>query len=170
MAQGGRAGNALRQFIAPRLHLFPGLRDRIIDGETPPLHRSALVRRPFLRRSLAGRLCPNVPLGDGHRLDDLATAGFLLITTTEPAHDLRQRLVERGTHVLVVDRASELGAWLSDGRSVAALVRPDRTVMQAGQDLAALGLAAPLSFRPQVWEREPIQGPRLSPLDAAAVS
>ena len=43
MTQGGRAGDLLRKAIAPRLHWIPGLRDRLLDSETPPLHRSALV-------------------------------------------------------------------------------------------------------------------------------
>ena len=58
MTQGGRAGGVLRKLIAPRLHWVPGLRDRLLDGETPALRRSALVHRPRFRRSLAGRLCP----------------------------------------------------------------------------------------------------------------
>ena len=84
MTRGGRAGNALRKLIAPRLHLLPGLRERVLDSETPPLHGSALVHRPPARRSLAGRLCPNAALGDGRRLDDLETSGFLLVTTATP--------------------------------------------------------------------------------------
>ena len=66
MTRGGRAGNVLRKLIAPRLHLVPGLRDRILDSETPPLHPSTLVHRSsFGWRSLAGRLCPNALLDDG---------------------------------------------------------------------------------------------------------
>lgn len=42
-----------------------------------------------------------------------------------------------------VDRLSELGRWLSGGGAVAALVRPDHTVMQASPDLAALTVAGP---------------------------
>ena len=45
MTQGGRAGDLLRRAIAPRLHWIPGLRDRLLDSETPPLRRSALVER-----------------------------------------------------------------------------------------------------------------------------
>ena len=143
MTRGGRAGNALRRLIAPRLHLLPGVRERILDSETPPLDRSGLVQRPPARRSLAGRLCPNAVLGDGRRLDDLETMGFLLVTTTTPTTEARGRLAERGTHLLQVDPASALGAWLAGGHATAALVRPDFTVMRAGRDLAALTLSAP---------------------------
>lgn len=143
MTQGGRTGNLLRRLIAPRLHLVPGLRGRILDSETPPLRTCDLVKGSRFARSLAGRLCPNGLAGDGRRLDDSAAAGFLLVTTVTPTEEQRRRLVEHGTRVLEVDPASEVGTWLSEGRSVAALVRPDHTVMQAGQDLAALVLAAP---------------------------
>jgi 3-(3-hydroxy-phenyl)propionate hydroxylase len=143
MTQGGRSGDLLRRLAAPRLHLIPGLRDRILDSESPPLRRSDLVHRPRLGRSLAGRLCPNALVGGGHRLDDVADGGFLLVTTVPPAEEQRERLLERGIRVIEVDPASELGTWLTEGHVVAALVRPDHTVMQAGRDLAALTIAAP---------------------------
>jgi len=143
MTQGGRAGDGLRKVIAPRMHLLPGLRDRILDSETPPLQRCEVVRRTRFTRSLAGRLCPNGLLEDGRRVDDVAGSGFLLVTTAAPSAEQRQRLVERGTQVLEVGQASELGVWLSSGRASAALVRPDGTVMQAGRDLEALTAAAP---------------------------
>ena len=143
MTQGGRAGNALRKLVAPRLHLIPSLRDRILDSETPPLSRSSHVQRPRCTRSLAGQLCPNALLEDGRRLDDLSIRGFLLVTTAAPTCEQRARLGKRGTTLLEVDPGSELGAWLSGGRSVAALVRPDHTVMQSGRDLTALAAATP---------------------------
>ena len=143
MTQGGRAGNVLRQLIAPRMHWVPGLRNRILDSETPALSRSALVHRRRFTRSLAGRLCPNALLGDGRRVDDLSVAGFLLVTTVGPTCEQRQRLFESGAEFVEVDPASELGTWLSGGDSVAALVRPDHTVMRSGRDLAAVMEAAP---------------------------
>jgi 3-(3-hydroxy-phenyl)propionate hydroxylase len=143
MTQGGRAGHALRRLIAPRMHLIPGLRDRILDSETPGLSQCELVHRTRSTRSLAGRLCPNALVEDGRRVDDVTGAGFLLVTTAAPTARQRQSLVERGTHVLEVSPASELGVWLTRGRAVAALVRPDRTVMRAGRDLEALAAAAP---------------------------
>ena len=80
-------------------------------------------------------------------MDDLVGSGFLLVTTGAPTREQRQRLVEQGTHVLEVDAASELGVWLSRGRAIGALVRPDRTVMRAGRDLDALTVAAPRFIR-----------------------
>ncbi|HEY0495361.1 MAG TPA: bifunctional 3-(3-hydroxy-phenyl)propionate/3-hydroxycinnamic acid hydroxylase [Kutzneria sp.] len=58
MTEGGETGNLLRRIVMPRLHLLPGLRNRVLSSETPPLHRSELVQRPRFRRSLAGTLCP----------------------------------------------------------------------------------------------------------------
>jgi 3-(3-hydroxy-phenyl)propionate hydroxylase len=60
MTEGGEFGDLLRRAVMPRLHLVPGLRDRVLSSETPALHRSALVRRPLLRRGLAGTLCPGL--------------------------------------------------------------------------------------------------------------
>ena len=54
MTQGGSAGNALRKLIAPRLHLLPGLRDRILDSETPPLD-ALRPREPSAAREVARR-------------------------------------------------------------------------------------------------------------------
>ena len=143
MTRGGRTGDVLRRVVAPRLHRVPGMHARILDSETPALSGSVLVHRRRFARSLAGQLCPNALLGDGRRLDDLAIAGFLLVTRVAPTCQQRQRLFERGTQVLEVDPASELGTWLSKGDSAAALVRPDHTVMRSGRDLAALAEAAP---------------------------
>jgi 3-(3-hydroxy-phenyl)propionate hydroxylase len=143
MTNGGRSGDLLRRLAAPRVHLIPALRKRILDSESPPLRRSELVHRPRLGRSLAGRLCPNVLVGDGLRLDEVADGAFLLVSTLAPAEEQRERLVERGIRVIEVGAASELGTWLTEGHAVAALVRPDHTVIRAGRDLTALTLAAP---------------------------
>ena len=40
--------------------------------------------------------------------------------------------------MLVADRDTELEKWLRRARVAAAIVRPDRTVMRAGRDPAAL--------------------------------
>lgn len=76
MSQGGRAGDLLRRAIAPRLHRIPGVRERLLDSQTPPLPRSELVHRRRPRKSLNGRLCPNAPLTDGVRYDDMTRGGL----------------------------------------------------------------------------------------------
>ena len=40
MTEGGRTGDILRRLLAPRIHLLPGLRARVLDSATPPLRRS----------------------------------------------------------------------------------------------------------------------------------
>jgi 3-(3-hydroxy-phenyl)propionate hydroxylase len=143
MSQGGRAGDVLRRLIAPRLNWIPGVRERVLDSETPPLHASALVQCGRLRRSLAGRMCPNAVLDDGSRLDDASHLGFLVVTTVQPSAAQQRTLALCGVRLVHARAGSELHAWLSDGHAVAALVRPDHTVMQSGKDLAAVCAAAP---------------------------
>ena len=149
MTRGGRAGDLLRKAIAPRLHWIPGLRDRLLDGETPPLRRSALVGGRGLRTSLNGRLCPNALLADGTRYDDATRGGFVLVTGVPLSPQLRDVLAGRGTEVLEVQPGSPLYQWLADGKATAALVRPDFTVLRAGRDIAELCEAAPKSSLPE---------------------
>ena len=143
MTQGGRAGDLLRRAIAPRLHWIPGLRDRLLDGETPPLRRSALVDGHRPRKSLNGQLCPNAIVGDGDRYDDVTRGGFVLVTGVALSPEQRAVLADRGTEVLAVEPGSPLYTWLADGKASAALVRPDFTVLRAGRDVAQLCEAAP---------------------------
>jgi 3-(3-hydroxy-phenyl)propionate hydroxylase len=143
MTQGGRAGDMLRRAIAPRLHWIPGLRARLLDSETPPLRRSALVEGRGLRKSLNGRLCPNALLADDIRYDDMTRGGFVFVTAVPLSLQQRALLADRGTEVLEVEPGSPLYKWLADGNAAAALVRPDFTVLRAGRDVAGLCAAAP---------------------------
>lgn len=140
MTSGGRAGDLLRGIVVPWMHLLPGLRKRVMDSETPALSPSALVVRPG---SLAGTLCPNPAASDGRRLDAVLGNRFAIITTQRLSDDAIELAESRGATVHLTDPAGELGAWLRRGRATAAIVRPDRTVMQAGQDAAALCAALP---------------------------
>jgi 3-(3-hydroxy-phenyl)propionate hydroxylase len=143
MTAGGRLGNLIRRSLAPRLHLIPGVRTRLVNSSTPPLRRSALIIKAWRSRSLAGSLCPNPVIGDGVRLDTLLGNGFGLITTNllKPAHIEELRL--RGTTAVVAESGTELAQWLRGGGAVAAVVRPDRTVMQTGRRLRPLCDAIP---------------------------
>jgi 3-(3-hydroxy-phenyl)propionate hydroxylase len=143
MTQGGRAGDLLRRAIAPRLHWLPGLRERLLDSETPPLGRSALVEGRGLRKSLNGRLCPNALLAEDIRYDDVTRGGFVFVTGVPLLPQQQAVLAGRGTEVLEVEPGSPLYKWLADGKAVVALVRPDFTVLRAGRDVAALCEAAP---------------------------
>lgn len=132
MTSGGRGGDILRRLVAPRLHLVPGLRERVLDGETPRLRPGPLVVRGRRRARLPGTLCPNLPVGGGARYDDVAAGRFALVTR-EPVTAGRGDLVE-----LRVRAGEPLDDWLVRGGATAALVRPDGVVMAASHRAAAL--------------------------------
>jgi 3-(3-hydroxy-phenyl)propionate hydroxylase len=138
MTAGGEIGNVLRRSIVPQIHRLPGLRDRVIDSRTPPLHRSAMVHRSRLPGRLGGTLCPNAVDSAGRRVDDLLGNGFAIVTTQTPvAVDLK--LAEQyGAAVHLAVPGGELAAWLRDGHAGAAIIRPDRTVLRAGRDVREL--------------------------------
>jgi 3-(3-hydroxy-phenyl)propionate hydroxylase len=138
MTAGGRVGNAIRRTIAPRLHLIPGMRDKILDGRTPALSRSVLVIKTRKPTQLAGTLCPNPVLAGGERLDSVLGDGFAIITTRRPNEYQRALLENRGAVVHIATRGSQLERWLRRGHAAAAIIRPDRTVMSAGRNLTAL--------------------------------
>ncbi|WP_197694069.1 bifunctional 3-(3-hydroxy-phenyl)propionate/3-hydroxycinnamic acid hydroxylase [Mycobacterium sp. 852002-40037_SCH5390672] len=138
MSGGGRAGDALRRLVVPRLRFLPGLRHRIVDSTTPALHSSALVGNSPLPRRLAGRLCPNPLMPDGRRLDDVLGAGFALITTVRPSAADEASLRRRGVDIVIPQPGDALAGWLRRGRANAAMVRPDRTVARAGRDVTAV--------------------------------
>jgi len=143
MTAGGELGNLLRRVIAPRMQLLPGIRDHILSAETPPLHRCDLVQRPRIGRSLAGRLCPNAPVPDGRRFDDVAGGRFALVTTIEPDDAQRAEVEQRGGVVITVHSGTALHQWLRRGHARAVIVRPDGTVMRASRDLSKLCSAVP---------------------------
>lgn len=138
MTAGGRMGNAVRRSVTPRLHLIPGIREKLVNGSTPALRQSALVLKDRAPRQLAGTLCPNPVVDGGQRLDAVLGCGFALITTARPYAFQRALLEERGAVVHIAEPGSELAHWLRRGRATAAIVRPDRTVMRAGRNLGEL--------------------------------
>jgi 3-(3-hydroxy-phenyl)propionate hydroxylase len=143
MTQGGEAGNLLRRVAAPRLRLVPGIKEQVLDSETPALRRSDLVvRRPW-RRTMAGRLCPNAALPDGRRFDDAAAGRFAVVTLTALPTEQRDRVRRRGAVLLMAAPGTGLHRWLRQGRADAAIVRPDGAVLQAGRDLAGICAALP---------------------------
>jgi len=147
MTAGGRIGTLARRTLVPRMHLLPGLRERVIDSQTPRLHRSALVRRSFRPHDLAGTLCPNAILPDGRRLDDRLGNGFAVVVDRPPSALDRTLVEQRGAAVHVAESGGELAAWLRRGRAHAAVVRPDRTVAITGRDIAAVCDTLPAARR-----------------------
>jgi 3-(3-hydroxy-phenyl)propionate hydroxylase len=143
MTSGGEIGNLVRRVVVPQLHRLPGLRDRILDGETPALHRSALVHKSRAPRGLAGTLCPNPEVTDGTRLDDVLGTGFAIVSAAVPNPAERTHIARRGAVLYTVTPDSELAQWLRRGHATAAVIRPDRTVMHAGRRLSELCDALP---------------------------
>ena len=157
MTGGGRLGNVARRLVLPRLRLLPGLRDKVVDSTTPALRSSALVHKSRRPGELAGTLCPNPPLPGGQRLDDVVGAGFVFITTSALGAADEASLRRRGVAMLVAEHDTELEKWLRRARVAAAIVRPDRTVMRAGRNPAALcaWTTTVLSRRPRDDHRHP---------------
>jgi hypothetical protein len=133
MTAGGETGNLLRRVVVPRLHLIPGVREKILDSTTPALHRSELVMKSRGRRQLAGGLCPNLVVVDGKRLDEGVGARFAVITSASLNPFQRDEVTRRGVVVVSAHPGTELALWLQADRARAAVVRPDRTVMWAGR-------------------------------------
>lgn len=153
MTRGGRPGDLLRRTVLPRL--VPGLREKVSDSTTPPLHSSALVYRDRRPRQLAGTLCPNPLLPEGQRLDDALGDGFALIATRRPKATDDTALEQLGVVVRVAEPGTALETWLRRSRATAALVRPDRTVA-AGRDVGAVcALTARHLRRPRDDYRHP---------------
>jgi 3-(3-hydroxy-phenyl)propionate hydroxylase len=152
MTAGGHIGNALRRTVAPRLHVIPGVRKKLVNGTTPALRRSAFVIKGRAPGQLAGTLCPNAVLAEGERLDNALGNGFVLVTTARPLAFQCALLEEHGAVVHIAEPGSELARWLRYGNASAAIIRPDRTVMCAGRSLSALCAAMPrfLSAKTQV--------------------
>lgn len=147
MTAGGRFGNALRRAVAPRAHRIPGLSQRLLDSATPPLRRSALVLRDFRQRfgagGLAGSLCPNALTPTGARLDTVVGRGFSVITAVQPTAQQRDLIERRHAVVHYAGPETPLAGWLREGKVKAAVVRPDFTVLSAGDDLTALCVPLP---------------------------
>ena len=143
---------ALRFFQRWLSRAYGVVRERVLDSETPALSACELVHRGRERHGLAGRLCPNAVLADGTRLDDAGHLGFTLLTTAALPDPEHSSLTGRGVRVVVVDPGSPLASWLSSGRAGAALVRPDFTVLEAG-DLAVVCAALPTVAAPRAVER-----------------
>ncbi len=148
MTAGGEAGNLLRRVVVPRLHLVPGVREKIVDSTTPALHGSELVLKSRGRRQLAGRLCPNPVLVDGKRLDEIVGGRFAVIMSATPSQSQQNEMTRRGAVVVAAHPGTELALWLQAGRARAAVVRPDRTVLCASRDLAEVCRAVPVFAPP----------------------
>lgn len=151
MTAGGEAGNLLRRVVVPRLHLIPGIKEKIMDSTTPALHSSELVLKSRKHSSLAGRLCPNSVLLDGERLDATVGRRFAVITSAALTSSERDEVTRRGAAVVIAHPGTELALWLQSGRARVALVRPDRTVMCTGRDIGEIMRRIPVFAPPSAY-------------------
>jgi 3-(3-hydroxy-phenyl)propionate hydroxylase len=149
MTGGGRVGDLIRQVVFPRMQnlRLPGTRVSAAEGVAPGLRSSELVIKSRTPGGLAGTLCPNPVLGEGLRLDEVVGNRFALITSSSLTDAQRNALSSRGAAVVLAAPGSDLDGWLRKGRASAAIVRPDRAVMQAGRSVEALCRAMPASHR-----------------------
>jgi 3-(3-hydroxy-phenyl)propionate hydroxylase len=140
MTGGGRVGDLIRHTVFPRMQnlRLPGTRVSAADGVSPGLRSSGLVVKSRTPGGLAGTLCPNPVLHEGQRFDEVVGNRFALITSTPLSDAQRSALSSRGAVVVPAAAGSGLERWLRDGRATAAIVRPDRAVMQAGRNLQAI--------------------------------
>jgi 3-(3-hydroxy-phenyl)propionate hydroxylase len=159
MTGGGRFGDLIRNVVFPKMGnvRLPGTRANAAEGVTPGLRRSALVIKDRGRGGLAGSMCPNPVLADGKRFDEVVGNQFALITSTSLNPGVGDEVVRRGAVVIQAAPGSELDGWLRKGRVNAAIVRPDRVVMQAGRNAEVICAAVP-TFCPRDGKPEKIEG------------
>ncbi|MPR00027.1 bifunctional 3-(3-hydroxy-phenyl)propionate/3-hydroxycinnamic acid hydroxylase [Modestobacter sp. I12A-02628] len=138
MTDGGRLGDLLRELVAPRLQLLPGVRARVLDSATPRLSAGPLVRRSLRSGPLPGRLCPNALVDGQRRLDEVAPDQFLLVSRQPFTGQQRDTVERRGAVPLQVRAGEPLERWLRRGRAGAVVVRPDGTVLAADRTVAAV--------------------------------
>jgi 3-(3-hydroxy-phenyl)propionate hydroxylase len=88
-------------------------------------------------------LCPNPLLSQGVQLDDEIRNRFALIASSRLTDEQRDELSRRGAAVISATPGNGLDRWLRRAGTRVAIVRPDRTVMQAGRSMDALAAALP---------------------------
>lgn len=141
----------VRAFIQTAVHL-----GRLINATDPDSALKAAFRqpdgsyrmtsiKPDLGPGLAagdaaqsGRLFPQPDLGDGRRLDDLASYGFVLVATPAMARRSRAATCRAGFPVVTADTATTLEAALAELAAGAAVVRPDRYILGTATRTAEL--------------------------------
>ncbi|MGW6622026.1 FAD-dependent monooxygenase [Nocardia sp. NPDC055002] len=112
MTEGGELGNLLRRLSAPHLHRIPGFSTLTTSGESPPLRRSALIRRGRFGLGLGGRLVPNAWLAGGRRVDELFGGRYAIVTTATPSPADRAAVNDRGGVLETVAPGTDLYRWL----------------------------------------------------------
>ena len=161
MTGGSRVTSAVRKNIAPLLGYVPVIGTKATDSTTPRLPRSEYVlRSPVSVMGLPGSLCPNSVLDNGERLDRVAPGQFLFVTSTPLTVGQRREVTRRGAVPIEVPASSDLGVWLRRGHAIAAIVRPDRTVMASGGSVPALHTKVPTTAFRQHTDPPPAERTR----------
>lgn len=137
MTGGQDRAAAVRRTVLGIAWRIPGMSAALTDHLSPALARGPLVDRRRRPRQLVGSLCPQPWIAVGGqrvRLDDVLGEDFAVVTVGAPTPSLLA--AARVLDAPVVDVAdSPLAAWLRRGRTQAAVVRPDRVVLDvAGRD------------------------------------
>jgi 3-(3-hydroxy-phenyl)propionate hydroxylase len=76
-------------------------------------------------------------------LDSVSGKGFCIVTAVRPTTEQLAVIDRRHAFVHHAEPGSVLADWLSAGSASAAVVRPDFTVLRAGNDLTELCGALP---------------------------
>ncbi|MFK0150915.1 bifunctional 3-(3-hydroxy-phenyl)propionate/3-hydroxycinnamic acid hydroxylase [Streptomyces sp. NPDC090493] len=137
MTGGQDRGAALRRAVVGAACRLPAVTAAVSRDLSPALTAGPLVRRRPGRigRGLTGTFCPQpwvIVDGRRTRLDDVLGDSFALLTavpSTPHMTALATALDAATIHVDTLDDDGVLGAWLARGRADAALLRPDRVVM-----------------------------------------
>ncbi|MET9479586.1 bifunctional 3-(3-hydroxy-phenyl)propionate/3-hydroxycinnamic acid hydroxylase [Streptomyces sp. NPDC006638] len=140
MTGGQDAAAAARRALVGAAARVPGLAKAAGRDLSPALAPGPLIhprtRVPGRRRELAGTHCPQPWVrfkGRRVRLDDVLGTSWAVLTATPlspAAHAVAQGMGARVVHVQDTgDAAAVLAAWLRGGGADAALVRPDRVVL-----------------------------------------
>lgn len=136
MTAGGVTGDIARRTLLPALSRLPRVRAHLLDSETPALEDPTWARRSS-RDRLAGRLVPSPEL-EGRRLDARLGDRWAVISRRAPSPSDEGQLRRRGIELVSVIDEHPLGVWLIGGGAVAALVRPDRTVLLSADDTSTV--------------------------------
>ncbi|SED89811.1 3-(3-hydroxy-phenyl)propionate hydroxylase [Streptomyces sp. 2231.1] len=137
MTGGQHRGAAFRRAVVGTICRIPGVTEAVSRDLSPALAAGPLVRRRPrpAGRVLAGTFCPQPWIRhDGRRvrLDDAVRDAFVVLTAVPPTAQMTAVATALGAptiHVGDLDDDGTLAAWLARGRVDAALLRPDRVVM-----------------------------------------
>ncbi|RZB19270.1 bifunctional 3-(3-hydroxy-phenyl)propionate/3-hydroxycinnamic acid hydroxylase [Streptomyces sp. F001] len=137
MTGGQDRAAAIRRALVGAACRIPGVTAAVSRDLSPALTAGPLVRRrPRLAgRALAGTFCPQPwVLRDGRRvrLDDVLGDSFTVLTAVPPSARTTAMATALGAPTIRIDDLDDdgtLAAWLAAGRADAALLRPDRVVL-----------------------------------------